>query len=241
MNDQLNILKYIGQNIVKSWKTTVFGAILFIVGIVTMFYNPMDMEWWQSAFVCFAGVFFACLKDPLLSKTKIILFLLGSTLVFDACVTAKKCSQKFGNTTIIEKDTLIVKETITPKDTTIYIAGDTVFQELPSPCDTANQLKKDYYHEKTNTRAKVIIRTQNNQLIAECLCLAQKQKIQILNRLLEKERISTQSHIEKIEIPIQHIPWYGSLKFILSAVLLSYLAGHFKLIQKLIKTTLKII
>lgn len=163
-----------------------------------------------------------------------VLILLFSSLLA-SCVTAEKCSKKFANQTITITDTVSIKETIVVKDTIIQIKADTIKLTVPSPCDSLGNLNENFHYEQSSSKTKVVLKTRDNKIVAECICLEQQLRIQTLNRLLEKNRSTSHHQVDKIVLPVKHIPWYAKWYLLLVVVIIAFLEGRFRIIQNLIK------
>lgn len=72
-----------------------------------------------------------------------LIFIAISVFVFSSCVTRKRCAEKFPPQ-IVTKDSIIEKEIITYRDTTITVPGDSVQIHDSIPCP-------DVVYKKTAT------------------------------------------------------------------------------------------
>lgn len=238
MKDSIKYLDYLKDNVTKGWKTTVFGAIIFLAGVATMFLEScQDIEWWQSLAIMLVGVFLAALKDPKQNNNGAVAVVLVG-LLFTSCATEKRCLEKFGgkeiSTEIITNTDSTYTET---KDTTLTTTPDTVKISIPSPCDSLGNLKDFHYTYRGKNNAIITATNNNGNLELECLCESEKLVIKKYKELVSKYKGRT---IEKTKITVmskKHIPWWIrwiNWKTLIGFIIASYIIGRFRLDKKLL-------
>lgn len=121
-----------------------------------------------------------------------VIFLFCIGMMLTSCVVTKKQKDRFCKQcpSIIEKhDSVVIKETL--KDTTIYITqtGPTVF--VPSPCDSAGNLKPIDIRKKKNGIV-ISIKSNGKNIEANCDTDSLEQVISGLTKEIER----TKSHVE---------------------------------------------
>lgn len=222
------------NNIVKSWKTTLFGSVLFVVGVVTFFYDT-GLVFWQSSTLCLLGVLFAAFKDPSSKSIKVIIpVILISSTFFSSCVTEQKCTQKYGQNKSI--DSIYHVEKVIMHDTVIVTKADSITVMVPSPCDSTGKIIPNYVFRSSASQVDFTIHSDSSgKLTAECKCLEQKQTIKKLEKIIQDKN----SSIRVKTLVLNHTPWYFKFWVLVSIVSVVYVVGKFNLVKILFNHFLK--
>lgn len=245
-------LRNIRRNVVVSWKTTLAGILVFLLGagscVLLMMNVEPGLDFYQSTFLMVLGIVVACLKDPddnnpenrdrsggAMAVVGLVLMSIAAT----SCVTQQKCAERYGELTKVEyRDSVFEKETLVYKDTLITLPGDTVTLTIENPCDSLGKLKNQIRTSRGNKSSVSVVADRVSQaLFVRCECEEEKQLIQQLRR--EKEKFRGEKHYREITVHLKYVPWYAKWWFIPVYFIAGWIFGP--LIYKLIKVIIKTI
>ena len=111
---------------------------------------------------------------------------------------ASSCSKKLQPTIeTVYRDSIIERKVIVPKDTTIYIAGDSVSIHDTLPCP-------DYEAKETSKTGKLTasVSIKNGKLTATCKQDSLQKRITWLEAELTKERYSLKTTTKTVYVPV---------------------------------------
>jgi ribosome-associated translation inhibitor RaiA len=115
------------------------------------------------------------------------------------CKTAKTTTET------VYRDSIIERKVVIPKDTTIYIAGDSVNIHDTLPCPEANY-SKESTSESGRTKATVTIK--NGKLEIACHQDSLNKVIKLLYEQLTKEKYSLKTVTETKYVPVDKLVEY---------------------------------
>lgn len=119
------------------------------------------------------------------------------------------CSKKIAPTIEVQyRDSIVEKKIIVPKDTIIYLSGDTITMYDVLDCE-------DYYKADSSKNLTLSVKIKNGKITATCMQDSLQKRITILEEQLVKEQYSNANKITKeyvqVDKPVKHIPkwvWY---------------------------------
>jgi hypothetical protein len=154
-----------------------------------------------------------------------IITILCTTFILLSC--SKKMQPTVSSIETYKKDSIVVKEKIVTKDTTIYIKGDSVTIYDTIPCPEA-EYKKEVISKKGNVTATVDI--ENGKIHVNCKQDSLQAYITWLETQIIKEKTISEADVKVVEVPVEvpvkYTPkWHWYLHGILF-ILLLYLFGN---------------
>lgn len=125
----------------------------------------------------------------------IIIILIGLT----------SCNRKIASKTTTTDTISLVSTTISYRDTTIYVPGDTVEVSISSPCDSLGRLIEGYKKQVKNTKGSATLEVKNNELVLRSQC--DSLSIELQNTIIQRDSLlkitsnTTETKIDK-KVPL---------------------------------------
>lgn len=161
-------------------------------------------------------------------------------LLFASCVTRKKCADRYPPQ-IVSKDSVIERETVSYRDTTILVPGDRVHMTDTIPCP-------DVVYKKTVTsktgRTKASVTIDRGKLNVDCKTDSLQATIDSLKTIIrEKEKYATQTITIEVPVIKYKIPGWIWLLLLgcLAALVIAYRIPIFKIIKNIIMKWLTVV
>jgi hypothetical protein len=143
------------------------------------------------------------------------------------------CKTTSTTSSSVEKDSTVYADFTFIQDTVITVPGDFVDYTIFNICDSAGILRDFETARKGNLKANSSIKSnpKKNSLDVACNCDAEKIIIEEQKREIAKSQLIIKEKDTAIKetVPVRHIPAYARWYWYAVAILVSYIAGVFKL------------